>query len=297
MRLLILSLALLLTACSTAQPAAHGAHAHPTGASARPASGPWDARAGQPMTPEQAIARLTAARVVIVGESHTEAWDHMLQLKLYEAMGAPPIALGMEMFQRPFQAPLDAYIAGTIDEATMLAQTEYASRWGFEPAMYAPLWRSARAAGAPILALNAPRELSRRISQVGLDGLTPAERAQLPPALDLTNAAHRAWVRDIFSGHGMPMDDATFERFYAAQVCWDETMAHTAATYLAPDPQRRIFIMAGSGHVIYDHGIPSRLARTIPRDQLVTVLPISRAEAVDLAAEHANPRADIIWIE
>jgi uncharacterized iron-regulated protein len=296
----LIVIVLFAAACSTAQPAPHGAkspHHGAVGGPARPASGPWDARTGEQLTPAQALSRVAAARVVIVGESHTDAWHHVVQLKLYEAMGAPPIALGMEMFQRPYQAPLDAYVAGTIDEAAMLAQTEYASRWGFEPALYAPLWRSARASGAPILALNATRELSRRISKVGLDGLTPDERAQLPPTLDLTNAAHRAWVRGIFEGHGMPMDDATFERFYAAQVCWDETMAHAAATYLGADPQRRMFIMAGSGHVIHDHGIPSRLARTIPRAQLLTVLPISRADSVDLASERANPRADILWVE
>lgn len=293
----------LLAACSTAQPAPTHPHGHP-GTLAQPAqrlkSGPWDARTGQPLSIEQATQRLQAARVVIVGESHTDAWHHMLQLKLYELMGAPPIALGMEMFQRPYQAPLDAYVAGQLDEAAMLAQTEYASRWGFEPAMYAPIWRSARASGAPILALNAPRELTKRISKVGLDGLTPDERAQLPADLDLSNQAHRAWVRAIFEGHSMPMDDATFERFYQAQVCWDETMAQTAATYLAAHPDQRLFIMAGMGHVIHDYGVPSRLARSIPRAQLVTVAPISRHDAMDpatLERERANPRADLLWVE
>lgn len=298
----LLPIILLAAACSTAQPAPTPPHGHHGAAlpAQRLKSGPWDARTGQPLTVEQAAQRLQAARVVIVGESHTDAWHHMIQLKLYELMGQPPIALGMEMFQRPYQAPLDAYVAGQLDEATMLAQTEYATRWGFEPAMYAPLWRAARSASAPILALNAPRELTKRVSKVGLDGLTPDERAQLPADLDLSNKAHRAWFRDIFASHGMPMDDATFERFYQAQTCWDETMAQTAAAYLAAHPDRRLFIMAGMGHVIHDYGVPSRLARSVPRAQLLTVAPISRHDAMDpatLERERANPRADLLWVE
>src|SRR5204862_6204934 len=105
-----------------------------------------------------------------------------------------PVALGMEMFFRPFQPFLDAYVTGEIDEATMLEKTEWKARWGFGWEMYAPMLRYCREHKLPYVALNAPKVVTRTVSQKGLDGLSAEQRATLPP-LDMTDAAHRAFVR------------------------------------------------------------------------------------------------------
>jgi uncharacterized iron-regulated protein len=111
------------------------------------------------------------------------------------------------------------------------------------------------------VALNAPREITRKVAREGLDALTPEERATVPP-LDLTVEAHRAFVREAFGAHGAQMDAAKFERFYTAQVVWDETMAEGVARWLAAaGPGSRMVVVAGNGHVQGRHAIPARAER------------------------------------
>src|SRR5262245_34465784 len=78
--------------------------------------------------------RLATASVVYAGERHDQALHHEFQTRLFAALldrwQGKPVAIGMEMFQKPWQKPLDAYVAGEIDEATMLERTEWKARWG-----------------------------------------------------------------------------------------------------------------------------------------------------------------------
>jgi uncharacterized iron-regulated protein len=165
------------------------------------------------------------------------------------------------MFFRPYQGVLDAYVRGDIDEPTMLERTEWKTRWGFGWEMYAPMVRLARERGVRVLALNAPKEVTRTISRKGTDGLSPEQRASLP-ALDLANADHRAFVKRAFGAHGASMPEEKFDRFYTAMVVWDETMSSVAADWLVSNgPESRILVVAGNGHVADRYGVPDRTRR------------------------------------
>ena len=216
-----------------------------------------EARGGQEVPRAELLARLRKAPAVCLGERHPNPHDHWLQLELWKELAANDVALGMEMFQLPFQGVLHDYASGRIDEATMLARTGWEDRWGYDFALYRPILAVALERARPLLALNAPRELVRKVSKVGLDGLTPAERAQLPE-LVLDDAAHRAYFEAATEGHEMP--EAGKDSFYAAQVVWDETMADTASRWLAAGEGRRIVILAGTGHC-HDRAIPARMRR------------------------------------
>lgn len=265
---------------------------------------------------------LEGARFVIVGERHDDVFHHAVQQKVYAALVARAlerqgvVLLGMEMVQAPYQQGLDRYVAGELDEAQMLEAVEWSSRWGYPAAFYAPMWRLAREHGAGVVGLNAPRELSRKISKVGLEGLSPQERALLPERLDLDDEAHRQWFAQMFLAHGAMsvQDQEAFERFYQAQVSWDETMAHRAweamQTRSAKD---QMVIVAGAGHVMRGWGIPSRIVRRLETpdasEQVVTLLPVSAqgaqtdllaptgATEEELEAWSTNEHADYIWVE
>ena len=57
------------------------------------------------------------------------------------------------------------------------------------------------------------------------------------------------------------VDADSLERYYAAQVVWDETMAESAAHWLSEHaPVRRLLIVAGQAHCQHS-AIPSRLER------------------------------------
>ncbi|MFO0931528.1 MAG: ChaN family lipoprotein [Planctomycetota bacterium] len=246
------------TAAAPAAPAA-------TPAPQMPAAGTiLDHRTDEAITFPQLVERLNAVRVVHVGEFHDQPAHHAFQAKVLAALAErtdTPLALGLEMFYTPFQPALDAYVAGEIDEKTMLERTEWATRWGFGWEMYAPMLRLCREKKLPVIALNAPKEVTRTVSRQGLDALTPEQKASLPP-LDMTDGAHRAFVKAATGGHGHEMKPDAFERMYTAMVIWDETMSSNVAAWLEKaGPGSRMVVVAGNGHIADRYGVPARAAR------------------------------------
>ena len=208
------------------------------------------------------VPRLADKRVVFVGESHDQYGHHLAQLAVIRALHArtPDLAIGLEQFQQPFQEPLDAYVAGEIDEGEMLQRTEYFGRWRFDYRLYRPILRFAREKGIPLVALNVPSELTRRVGKVGFDGLEEELRAQLPGDMGEADEAYRGRLRRVFHMHP-DAAERNFEHFVQAQLLWDEGMAARAADYLDEHPGRRMVVLAGSGHVAHAGAIPTRLAR------------------------------------
>ncbi|MCP5304234.1 MAG: ChaN family lipoprotein [Chromatiaceae bacterium] len=204
---------------------------------------------------------LQTERVVYVGETHNALSDHLLQLDVLRGMAERPggLALGVEWFQKPFQGVLDEYLAGAIDEAEMLRRTEYFERWKFDYRLYRPIIEFAKEKGIPILALNAAKELTGEIRRVGLDQLSDDFRAQLPSSYDFDNQAYEQLLRDIFRQH--QSNDQMFRKFLQVQLTWDESMAEGVGNYLKANPEGRILVLAGRGHIAERHGIPSRVTR------------------------------------
>lgn len=110
------------------------------------------------------IQRLLSKRVILVGEIHDRYDHHLNQLALLKALHAqdPNIGIGVEWFQQPFQPVLDAYLAGRIDEAEMLKRSGYYERWRYDYRMLRPILVFAKEHRIPVLALNAPVELTQR---------------------------------------------------------------------------------------------------------------------------------------
>ena len=82
-------------------------------------------------TPGEVLTAARAASVVLLGEAHDNADHHLWQLQaLAMLLGQRgDLAIGMEMFQTPFQQVLDDYLADKIDERAFLEKSEYFTRW------------------------------------------------------------------------------------------------------------------------------------------------------------------------
>ncbi len=217
---------------------------------------------GERMTFAELIEALDPVRVIYVGERHDALSDHRVEHAVIEALHArdASMAIGMEMFQRPFQSAIDAYLSGAKDESELLRETEWDERWGFDFGFYRPILELARAEGLSVIALNARRELTRTIARDGEETLSAELRSELPE-IDRDNAEHRAMIMNAFGEHPN-LDPVRLERFYTAQLVWDETMAEEVARVLAsPDAPRRMVVLAGRMHVQAGLGIPTRAAR------------------------------------
>jgi len=236
---------------------------------------PWVETGEERIGFEELVRRVAASPVVLVGESHDRFDHHLAQLEIICRLARrfPDLAVGMEYFQQPFQEVLDAFVAGRIDTAEMLARSEYFERWRYDFRLYAPILELARERGIPLLALNVPREITRKVARGGLEALSAEERSRIPAELERDDPGYRARIRAVFEQHP-ELAGADFERFLEAQLLWDEGMAERAARYLAEHPGRRLVVLAGAGHVARD-GIPARLERRAG----VTVAVVQPAEA------------------
>jgi uncharacterized iron-regulated protein len=271
-------------------------------AASHPEPGIYHVESGERLTESELAGRLGEAPFIVFGEQHTSGWQHERQASLFRKLARQSngsLALGMEMFQRPFQSALDGFVAGEIDEREMLERTEWSSRWGIDPALYRPLWKTARSQKLPVVALNLPREISKKIARIGLDGLGADEREQVPERVDTSIPAQREYVRRAFEEHGMS-EHMEFENFLEAQAAWDETMAETAVEFLRSNGTvDRMFIVAGRAHARSDFGIPNRLERRRGREgsgDVVSVLP-HRPSEIRLEQIRSRGIADYIWLE
>jgi uncharacterized iron-regulated protein len=254
----------------------------------------------QQPTQQEILQELAKANVVYLGETHDSLEDHQAQLEILQALYQqnPKIAIAMEMFQRPYQGVLDQYLAGKITEAQLTEQTEYEERWGFPWEYYAPILRFAKANQLPVLALNTPAEVSRKVARNGLESLTANERKYIPPLSEIRtdDAEYRQMIQKAYEqhqhlGHG---NSNSFERFFTAQVLWDETMADAIAQFLKANPDYQVVVLAGKGHIIYGYGIPSRVARRMNNPKFV-----QRSVLLSVPVTAKNQRqkamADYVW--
>ncbi len=223
---------------------------------ARPVGAVFDA-SGAARSWAEAAAALASARIVAVGESHDDAGHHAIQAEVLTALAARvPLAVGLEMVEAEDQAVLDAFMSGATAEADFAVW--WKANWGFDFALYKPVFDAARAAGVPVRGLNAPREVVKAVGQRGLAGLTPAERGRIPAVvLQSADARYRKYVLDSVSGHGAPA--AAIPRMLEAMAVWNETMGENAAKLAAEG--RVVLVIAGQGHVFYKAGILESAAR------------------------------------
>jgi uncharacterized iron-regulated protein len=221
---------------------------------------------------EGIIPVLAEKRVVLVGETHNRYDNHVMQLEIIRRLHAvhPRLAIGMEMFQQPFQHILDDYIAGRVDEKQLLRDTEYYRRWRFDFRLYAPILEYARENHLPVVALSLPAELTSKVGRAGISGLTASERKDLPDEIDRSDAAYEARLHKVFEHHP-GVDGHGFENFVDVQLLWDEGMAERVADYLRTHPDYTMVVLAGTGHLAYGSGVPRRLTRRLDVESAIVL--------------------------
>ncbi len=205
--------------------------------------------------------------IIYVGERHTNYEDHKVQLEVIMELSqrGRKFAIGMEMFQRPFQKALDDYLSEVISEKEFLKASEYFKRWKFDYQMYREIIEFAKAKDIPVVALNLREEIVKKVSEGGLDALTQEEKEEIPQDIDMPDEEYRERVRKAFQLHEKT-HVKNFEYFFQSQVLWDETMAHSIAQFMAENPDYQMVVLAGGQHIIFSSGIPKRTFRLNGKD-------------------------------
>jgi len=220
-----------------------------------------DTRTGRVVTLEEFAARCEGERFVFVGEEHDSSDAHRWQALLIGALdrAGRNVIVGLEMYQRPMQVHLDKWTLGKYDELEFLQQSDWKNQWGFDFALYRPIFQYCKERKIRMVALNVPRDWVRVASREGYDSLP--NDAELPPELFLGNENHRRIFDAMMEGHP---PGAALEGMYRGQVLWDEGMADSALRYLGRTvvtPNTAFVVLAGNGHVLYRQGINYRIWR------------------------------------
>ncbi len=213
--------------------------------------------------------QLQQANIVYLGELHDRASDRQQQIAIIRSLlnHQTRVAIGMEMFQRPAQPLIDRYLAGKITEAELRQQTEFDLRWGYSWDDYVSLLRFAKTNRLPIIALNTPTEITRKVAQQGLESLSGQDLRYIPPIdqIDRRNPKYQNIILASYQQHAKnaSINSKSFDRFYTAQLLWDETMADRIATFVKDRPDYQVVVLAGQAHIVHNHGIPDRVQRRL----------------------------------
>ncbi len=241
----------------------------------------YDLRLGRASSIAEFAAAADAHRFVFLGEHHDNLVHHRTQAEVIEALASRgrDVIVGLEMFTRPVQESLNPWTLGWWTEDEFISRADWKGQWGFDFALYRPIFEAVRRHRLPMVALNVPRDWVRSVGRGGPTALSAEQRSQVPE-IDTSNRNHRMVFDSLMGGH--PMTGAQGENVYAAQVLWDVAMADSALKYLEkrPPSSRTVFVViAGSGHVMYGQGINFRIGQRTGETGLTLTMGTAKAAA------------------
>ncbi len=224
-------------------------------------------RDGQTTSFQDMVNDVSSADVVFIGERHDDPAHHKIQLDVIRALREKdsPLAIGLEMFKKENQKSLDAWISGEIPENSFIPI--FLDNWGFGWELYRDIFLYAREHTIPLVGLNVPRDITRKVGMSGFLSLTDEERSVLPPGVTCElDEEYMDHLVEVFQYK--KSSDRLFVYFCEAQVLWDQAMAWYLTEYMKSNPGRTVIVLAGAIHA-WKYGIPKQKQRYITVDQKV----------------------------
>ena len=254
-------------------------------------------RDGKVISFEEMIRQMKDSRYVYVGETHNSQAMHDIQFQVAEALYEQDrnLSIGLEMFNIDWQEPLNKWSLGLLSREKFIDDAKWYVNWNFHFNYYKKIFDLAKDNKIPLYALNAPRDLIKKVRMMGWESLSEEDK-KIVPQPDLTNADHLALMKEIFGQTEMPEamkghGDMMFRALYRAQATWDHVMAKNTlrASKVEDD---RVVVMVGSGHLIYNLGINLRVSERDPaKFKTVVCVPVPAGEMRTVS----RTLADFIW--
>jgi len=299
--ILLAVLVLLLPGCAAGPPAVDlGAWQAPRGREHPLAGRIWDTRAGRFVSLDALAAELPRARYVLLGERHDNPDHHRLQAALVRALiaGGRRPAVAFEMFSADDAAAIRRHLASAPRDAAGLAEAVNWTRSGWPDwAHYQPIAQAALDAGLPVVAANLAPATARALAR--------GQRAALPDGLaerygldrPLPGGAQAALTAEIDGVHCGHVPAERLDGMVLAQRARDAMLADSM---LAAESDGAVLI-AGTGHVRTDRGVPFYLRARAPEASIVAVAPLevrdawTRPEQYGAAFDDGRLPFDWVW--
>jgi uncharacterized iron-regulated protein len=152
----------------------------------------------------------------------------------------------------------------------------------------------------PVLALNVPRSLARRVTKEGLQtvaaSILPPERAYIAAKFSPITPQYRTYfLQAVAAAH--PLAEEHRDRFVEAAHLKDDTMAESLALFLERAAGITVLAIAGRFHFDYGLAIPALLRQRRPHVtmQRVTTMAIAADDIIDLRDLAREALADYVW--
>jgi len=212
-----------------------------------------------------------AAEVIYVGEVHDDQSNHEYELQLVRGALAQhlKVAVGWEMFTRSQQPLLDLFEHHKISLEQLLTQTGFQASWGIYSPIYAKILAVTAKARMRNVGLNASNPLVHRVAMG--ETLSQEERNQLPEGYVVDSRAYENFVR--LMGDHPGVTEADLHRYFDAQNVWDQTMADSILAFRQQNPNTKLIVLTGRGHIQNGFGIPSYVAQKSKLRQLLLFPP------------------------
>ena len=260
-----------------------------------------DSTTGDVISADDLAARLRNTRLLLIGESHTTADFHRVQLRVIRALhdAGRTVMIGLEMFPYTEQPSLNHWSAGLLTETGFVTLSRWYEFWGYHWNYYRDIFLYARDNRIPMYGVNTPRSVVTAVRQKGIANLSDADKQRVPPHIDVDNPDHLAFFQasmdDDNSVHGH-MPESMLKSMQAAQATWDASMAYNSVNVLKTAPADSILVvLVGSGHVAYGVGIEHQ-ARQWFQGKITTLIPVplQDSEGKPVSAVRAS-YANFVW--
>ncbi len=231
----------------------------------------WDIAGKAEISLEQAAGKFPSPGIVYVGELHDNAAHHAAQLAVIQSLDKRkrPLAVGLEMFQHIEQSILDAWVAKALSEDEM--RRAFARNWSEDWwHLYRDIFLYCRDRSIPMVGLNVPRSITRKVAKEGFESLTPEEIGKLPPIVCRVDREYEEFLRRVLGSHG---SESGFRRFCEAQLVWDTAMAIYALAYLNSHPERTVVVLCGMVHA-WKKAAPEQAARENAKVEQTVIQPV-----------------------
>jgi len=259
----------------------------------------YSAREGSHISFQKMIKEMKESGFIYVGETHNSLPMHDIQSRIIQALYEQDrnLSIGLEMFPVSFQEALNKWSMAILSQDEFIRESRWYVNWNFNFGFYEKIFELAKNNKIPLYALNAPRAIIKKIRMKGWDKLSEDEKIAVPKP-EISHEEHRLLIRTIFEATELPHQmkggglDMVFEGLYRAQSAWDEVMAFNALQSRERGG-RKMVVLAGSGHLLYNLGI-NRRAYEKNRLPLKTVICVVIPEGKK-SIKVTRSLADYVW--
>jgi len=213
---------------------------------------------GKLITFDQMIVEVKKVNIVFVGEIHDIIEHHEAELAVIRAFheSDTPMAIGLEMFRSDSQGTLDSWVSGKSPLEKFLPA--YYDNWHMPWPFYREIFWYVRDHEIPLVGLNIPEGISKKIAKQGFASLTVEEKKHLPSGISCNvDATYMEFIRRAYADH--TRQERQFVNFCEAQMVWDKSMAWHLVEYMKKNRGRIVVVLAGVGHA-WKRGMPEQVA-------------------------------------